>query len=224
MTLQDRIPVSDCAVRAYEDLGMEMQQRDVLNCVLWAFDAMSRIGSNDAFPRREKEIQVIDNKITLPDDFYKLIAFRRGDTIFEPAESNFTLFGKNSPYLAQSGAKASVTNPMGGTAVKFYRDGRYVHFSGISNGNIGIAYEHLPLDSSGMPTINPEHQMAVTAYIRYMLAQREFTRGKMSQPVFYEQKSMWNLRCKQADHNPLTAQERAECRAILNSLLPFRPN
>lgn len=65
-TLQDRIPVTDCATRALEDLGMEMQQRDVLNYTLWAFDAISRIGSNGAFPRREKLIDVIDHKAQLP--------------------------------------------------------------------------------------------------------------------------------------------------------------
>lgn len=138
--------------------------------------------------------------------------------------SNFTLFANSSPILDNRGAKRSATNPLGGTCVKFYLEGRYAHFAGIENETIAIAYECFPLDDNGVPTIEPNHQMAVTAYIRYMLQHREYSRGKIPQHVYLEAKNMWALRCKQADHSPLSQQDRALCKAILNSLKPFPLN
>lgn len=176
----------------------------------WSYEAEILIGSYDTFVRKECLVEIKDNRLKLPKDFYQFISLKVGGVFPEVTNRDFRLFYHDSPNLATASPEHHALDLLNlgsafrtdGTEIrtaKMTLEDGWIHVSGIQEATeAGIAYMAIDVDEDGFPYIKDGHQMAVTAYIIWKLKTADYTKGKVPHHVYKELETRWLWLCGQA--------------------------
>ena len=207
--MQPRISVKQVVSSVIRNLGVQDAAREFHNFVEWAFEAEKKIGSLKTFVLKEATLAVSNKQAVLPVDFIGLIDVKNLNGVYyEPQQKPF---------------KTTNTN---GTLNRYYMSNGYIRFSSVSDSNIVIAYKSIDTDDEGFPTIEANHEDAVSAYIMYKYKARDYYNQSLPRYIYMDLKTEWSRLCAQARGND-NMPSRNELRAISkywNSLIPVSPD
>ena len=106
---------------------------------------------------------------------------------------------------------------------KYYLSSGFIQFSIVPDSEIQISYIALETDDDGYPTIEANHEDAVSHYIMYKYKARDYYNQKLPRFIYMDMKQEWNRLCAQArgnDNMPNKNQMR-NIYKIWNSLIPI---
>ena len=206
--MQPRISVKQVVSAVIRNLGIQDAAREFHNFVEWAFEAEKKIGSFKTFVIKEASLTISNKQATLPTDFISIIDVKNSNDIcYEPQSKPFkTLNSSDANY-------------------KYYMANGFIRFSETIDTSIMISYKALDVDSEGFPTIEANHEDAVSAYIMYKYKARDYFNQNLPRYIYVDLKNEWRRLCAQArGHDNMPS--RNELRAISkywNSIIPISP-
>lgn len=204
--MQPRISVKQVVSAVIRNLGVQDAAREFHNFVEWAFEAEKKIGSFKTFVIKEATLSVSNKQATLPTDFISIIDVKNShDVYYEPQAKPFKTGNTNDVYY------------------RYYMSNGFMRFSVVTDTSVMITYKALDTDNEGFPTIEANHEDAVSAYIMYKYKAREYYNQNLPRYIYVDLKTEWSRLCAQArgsDNMP----SRNELRAISkywNSMIPI---
>jgi len=207
--MQPRISVKQVVSSVIRNLGVQDAAREFHNFVEWAFEAEKKIGSFKTFLIKEATLTISNKQATLPTDFISIIDVKNSSNIYyEP---------QNKPF------KTTNTSDV---HYRYYMANGFMRFSITTDTKLTISYKSLDIDEEGFPTIEANHEDAVSAYIMYKYKARDYYNQNLPRYIYVDLKSEWTRLCGQArGHDNMPS--RNELRAISkywNSLIPISPD
>jgi hypothetical protein len=175
--------------KLYRDLGLttEINESHVIE---WTSESLLMIGSYYQYSEIKECLDLKDGKVRLPDNFYRII---------DIAYKNRPLHWASPSALTQYGCEESVI-PVCCTENNFYINNNYI-ITDIKASNlytsepetIAITYLGIPVDDEGYPMIPDDvyFMKACAAYITYMMDQREWRKGNITDKVVQKSESDW---------------------------------
>lgn len=204
--MQPRISVKQVVAAVIRNLGVQDAASEFNTFVEWAFEAEKKIGTFKTFVNKEVSLTIANKQAALPTDLIEVIDVKNSNDIFyEPQTKSFkSLSNSNLNY-------------------KYYLSSGFIQFSEVSDPNIQISYIALETDSEGYPTMQANHEDAVSHYIMYKYKARDYYNQKLPRYIYLDMKNEWNRLCAQArgnDNMPSRNQMR-NISKIWNSLIPI---
>ena len=204
--MQPRISVKQVVSAVIRNLDVQDAAREFNTFVEWAFEAEKKIGTFKTFINKESTLTVTNKQAALPTDLIELVDVKNSqDIYYEPQTKAFrTLNNEDLNY-------------------KYYLSNGYIQFSSISDSKIQINYIALDTDDDGYPTIEANHEDAVSHYIMYKYKARDYYNQKLPRYIYMDMKMEWSRLCAQArgnDNMPNRNQMR-NISKVWNSLIPI---
>tara|TARA_R110002012_G_scaffold299663_3_gene498874 strand:+ start:1015 stop:1656 length:642 start_codon:yes stop_codon:yes gene_type:complete len=204
--MQPRISVKQVVSSVIRNLGIQDASKEFNNFVEWAFEAEKKIGSFKTFVIQETTLTVSNKQAALPDDFISIIDVK-----------------DNLDFYYQPQSKPFKTGNLNDARHRYYMSNGYIRFSNLSSGTIMISYKSLDTDEEGFPTIEANHEDAVSAYLMYKYKARDYYNQNLPRYIYVDLKNEWSRLCAQARGND-NIPSRNELRAISkywNSIIPI---
>lgn len=180
----------------------------------WSFEAEKFIGGLNSFIKKETDLNITSYRASLPSNYVKVLAVKKGETILKPT---------NSYFRGNATGTDADTDSMVGSDRYYIQDG-YINVRCDDNTKITVSTLSIPTDTDGYPKINEAHVEAVTAYCMWMIKNIEYYNGKIPQYVVNDLQKRWYFLCGQArgiDGMPSSA-ELTEAASYWNTLIPIR--
>jgi len=207
--MQPRISVKQVVAAVIRNLGVQDAAREFSTFVEWAFEAEKKIGTFKTFVTKEATISISNKQAALPEDLIEVIDVKNAnDVYYEPQTKSF---------------KTSNTQNL---SYKYYLTSGFIQFSSVADSSIQISYIALDTDSDGYPTMEANHEDAVSHYIMYKYKARDYYNQKLPRYIYMDMKQEWSRLCAQArgnDNMPNRNQMR-NISKIWNSLIPVNAN
>lgn len=206
--MQPRISVKQVVQSVIRNLGVQNAASEFNNFVEWAFEAEKKIGSFKTFIIKEVSIPINNKQAALPEDFLELIDIKNNNNIYYEAEQ-----------------KPFKENDRGTSHNTYYMSNGFIRFSESSDTSINISYTAIDTDAEGYPTIEANHEDAVSAYLMYKYKAKDYYNQKLPKYIYDDLKRDWFRLCAQARGND-NMPNRNQMRAISkywNSLVPHVP-
>lgn len=207
--MQPRISVKQVVQTVIRNLGVQDAASEFHNFVEWAFEAEKKIGSFKTFVVKEVSLTISNKQATLPNDFIELIDVKNEHNRFYEAEQR--------PFKEKNSGMASFNT--------YYLSNGFIRFSEVTDTSIDISYTALDTDDDGYPTIEANHEDAISAYLMYKYKARDYYNQKLPKYIHDDLKREWFRLCAQARGND-NMPNRNQMRAISkywNSLVPHVP-
>jgi len=206
--MQPRISIKQVVSSVIRNLGVQDASREFNNFIEWAFEAEKKIGSFKTFIIKEIELTIANKQAALPTDFISIIDVKNSqDICYEPQSKPFK------------------TSNIDDANYRYYMSNGFIRFSKTNDTKIDVSYRALDTDSEGFPTIEANHEDAVSAYIMYKYKARDYYNQNLPRYIYVDLKNEWSRLCAQARGND-NMPSRNELRAISkywNSLIPMSP-
>lgn len=206
--MQPRISVKQVVAAVIRNLDIQDAAREFNTFVEWAFEAEKKIGTFKTFINKEATLTISNKQATLPTDLIEVIDVKNShDVYFEPHIKSFK------------------TSNIENLNYKYYLTNGYIQFANVTDSNIQISYIALDTDNEGFPTIEANHEDAISHYIMYKYKARDYYNQKLPRYIYMDMKMEWNRLCAQArgnDNMPNRNQMR-NISKIWNSLIPIHP-
>ena len=206
--MQPRISVKQVVQSVIRNLGVQNAASEFNNFVEWAFEAEKKIGSFKTFIIKELNIPIANKQAALPEDFLELIDIKNNNNIYYEAEQ-----------------KPFKENDRGTSQNTYYMSNGFIRFSYSLDTSINISYTAIDTDDEGYPTIEANHEDAVSAYLMYKYKAKDYYNQKLPKYIYDDLKRDWFRLCAQARGND-NMPNRNQMRAISkywNSLVPHVP-
>ena len=207
--MQPRISVKQVVAAVIRNLGVQDAAREFNTFVEWAFEAEKKIGTFKTFVNKETTLTITNKQAALPTDLIEVIDVKNShDIYYQPQTKSFKT--SNSQDLNY----------------KYYLSSGFIQFSIVPDTQIQVSYIALETDDEGYPTIEANHEDAVSHYIMYKYKARDYYNQKLPRYIYMDMKQEWNRLCAQArgnDNMPNRNQMR-NISKIWNSLIPIGPN
>ncbi len=207
--MQPRISVKQVVQSVIRNLGVQNAASEFNNFVEWAFEAEKKIGSLKTFVVKEASLTINNKQAALPADFIELIDIKNA----------------NNRYYEMEQRPFKETNTQGIGHNTYYMSNGFVRFPEVSDTSIDISYTAIDTDAEGFPTIEANHEDAVSAYLMYKYKAKDYYNQKLPKYIYDDLKRDWFRLCAQARGND-NMPNRSEMRAISkywNSLVPHVP-
>lgn len=206
--MQPRISVKQVVQTAIRNLGIQNAASEFHNLVEWAFEAEKKIGTFKTFVQKEETITISNKQAALPIDFLELIDVKNShDIYYEQGEIPFQ--EKSKEY---------------NTYTYYYNNG-FLRFPSAHDTSVDIKYIALDTDEEGYPTIEANHEDAVSHYLMYKYKARDYYNQKLPKYIYDDLKREWTRLCAQARGND-NMPSRNQMRSISkywNTLIPYVP-
>ena len=204
--MQPRISVKQVVAAVIRNLDVQDAAREFNTFVEWAFEAEKKIGTFKTFVNKEVTLTITNKQAALPTDLIEVIDVKNSNDIYyQPQIKSFKT--SNSQDLNY----------------KYYLSSGFIQFSIVPDSQIQISYIALETDDDGYPTIEANHEDAVSHYIMYKYKARDYYNQKLPRFIYMDMKQEWNRLCAQArgnDNMPNKNQMR-NIYKIWNSLIPI---
>ena len=204
--MQPRISVKQVVAAVIRNLDVQDAAREFNTFVEWAFEAEKKIGTFKTFVNKETTLTITNKQAALPTDLIEVIDVKNSNDIYyQPQIKSFKT--SNSQDLNY----------------KYYLSSGFIQFSIVPDSEIQISYIALETDDDGYPTIEANHEDAVSHYIMYKYKARDYYNQKLPRFIYMDMKQEWNRLCAQArgnDNMPNKNQMR-NIYKIWNSLIPI---
>lgn len=204
--MQPRISVKQVVAAVIRNLDVQDAAREFNTFVEWAFEAEKKIGTFKTFVNKEVTLTITNKQAALPTDLIEVIDVKNSNDIYyQPQIKSFKT--SNSQDLNY----------------KYYLSSGFIQFSIVPDSEIQISYIALETDDDGYPTIEANHEDAVSHYIMYKYKARDYYNQKLPRFIYMDMKQEWNRLCAQArgnDNMPNKNQMR-NIYKIWNSLIPI---
>tara|TARA_R100000329_G_scaffold140828_1_gene123305 strand:+ start:1381 stop:2022 length:642 start_codon:yes stop_codon:yes gene_type:complete len=204
--MQPRISVKQVVAAVIRNLDVQDAAREFNTFVEWAFEAEKKIGTFKTFVNKEVTLSITNKQAALPTDLIEVIDVKNSNDIYyQPQIKSFKT--SNSQDLNY----------------KYYLSSGFIQFSIVPDSEIQISYIALETDDDGYPTIEANHEDAVSHYIMYKYKARDYYNQKLPRFIYMDMKQEWNRLCAQArgnDNMPNKNQMR-NIYKIWNSLIPI---
>ena len=207
--MQPRISVKQVVQAVIRNLGVQDAASEFHNFVVWAFEAERKIGSFKTFVVKEETLPISNKQAALPSDFIELIDIKNDHNKYYEIEQR--------PFKEKNTHMNSYCT--------YYLSNGFVRFSEVSDTSIDIVYTALDTDSEGYPTIEANHEDAVSHYLMYKYKARDYYNQKLPKFIHDDLRREWFRLCAQArgdDNMPNRNQMRAISK-YWNSLVPHVP-
>ena len=195
--MQPRISVKQVVSSVIRNLGVQDASREFHNFVEWAFEAEKKIGSFKTFVIKEATLTVANKQAALPADFISLIDVKNSNDVYYQPQSK--------PFKTTNASNANY---------KYYMSNGYMRFSQVNDLKLMVSYKALDLDDEGFPTIEANHEDAVSAYIMYKYKARDYYNQNLPRYIYMDLKNEWSRLCGQA----------RGISKYWNSLIPISPD
>mgnify|MGYP003138540659 CR=1 FL=1 len=206
--MQLRISVKQVVQSVIRNLEVQNAASEFHNFVEWAFEAEKKIGTFKTFVTKEASLTISNKQATLPTDFIELIDVKNShDIYYEPGQIPFQ--EKSREY---------------NNYVYYYKNG-FLRFPDALDTSIDIKYIALEVDEDGYPTIEANHEDAVSHYLMYKYKARDYYNQKLPKYIYDDLKREWFRLCAQARGND-NMPNRNQMRSISkywNTLIPNVP-
>lgn len=173
--------------RLYRNLGINTEIPES-NLIEWISDSLLLIGSYYQFEEINEVLEIVDGKVRLPNNFYKLIS------IFY---NQLPLAWTNANQIPEFGCN-SCAIPTCCTYHKFYLNSSYIitditQIDINKQPNICLSYLGIPVDSEGYPMIPDDIYFlkACESYIIHMIDYAEWRKGNITDKVFERSEQNW---------------------------------
>ena len=207
--MQPRISVKQVVSAVMRNLDIQDAAREFNNFVEWAYEAEKKIGTFKTFVNKETTVTITDKQAPLPTDLIELIDVKNShDRYYEPQTKSFKT--SNSVDLHY----------------KYYLTNGFIQFSIVPDTSVQISYIALETDDEGYPTIEANHEDAVSHYIMYKYKARDYYNQKLPRYIYMDMKQEWNRLCAQArgNDNMPTRNQMRNISKVWNSLIPIGPS
>jgi hypothetical protein len=212
--------VSSKAVMAklYRDLGLttEINESHVIE---WIAEALELIGTFYQYDEISTNLPIVDGKIKLPPNFYKLITI---------TYINGVLSWANANQIPEFGCETNIL-PRCCTENKFYINNSYI-ITDITESQIKqqdyicISYLGVPVDDEGYPLIPDDvHFMkACSSYVTYMIDYRDWRKGNTADKVMQksEQEWLWYVAAAKGSANMPNLAQLNSLKNVMVRLIP----
>jgi hypothetical protein len=207
--MQPRISIKQVVSSVIRNLGVQDAAREFHNFVEWAFEAEKKIGSFKTFVIKEATLTIANKQAALPTDFISIIDVKNSSDIYYQPQ--------NKPFKTTNASDVHY---------RYYMSNGFIRFSITTDTALTISYKALDVDDEGFPTIEANHEDAVSAYIMYKYKARDYYNQNLPRYIYVDLKSEWTRLCAQArgsDNMPSRNELRAISR-VWNSLIPVSPD
>jgi len=207
--MQPRISVKQVVAAVIRNLDVQDAAREFNTFVEWAFEAEKKIGTFKTFVNKEVTLNIANKQASLPTDLIEVIDVKNlHDIYYQP---------QTKPFRTSNNQDLNY---------KYYLTNGFIQFSIVPDTQIQISYIALETDNEGYPTIEANHEDAVSHYIMYKYKARDYYNQKLPRFIYMDMKQEWNRLCAQArgnDNMPNRNQMR-NISKVWNSLIPIGPN